>query len=275
MDRLRLPAPAKINLFLNIVGRRNDGYHELQTVFQLLDFCDELQFEPRDDIVVECEQLPKDIDNLVSRAAEALKALAGHDGGALIRLEKHIPIGAGLGGGSSDAATTLLGLSQLWNLEIDHSELMALGASLGADVPVFLAGRSAWAEGIGEVLQPIDLPEKWFVIINPGCSVSTAEIFNHPDLTRNGSPITIARFLRQGSANVCEPLVRQLYREVDEALRWLGKWGTARMTGTGSCVFLEFETEEQAKEVAADVPARWTSVVAAARNLSPLHEALQ
>lgn len=275
-----LPAPAKINLFLNVLGRRADGYHELQTVFQLLDLCDRLGFGDAADIEVivtgpGSEAISRE-DNLIVRAARRLREATGFSGGARIELDKRIPVGAGLGGGSSDAATALLGLNALWKLDVDRRRLMALGRDLGADVPVFLAGRSAWAEGIGERLEPVVLPETWYVVVHPDCRVSTAEVFNHADLTRSGTAITIARFLAGGViGNACEPLVRRLYPAVDEALKWLSRWGPAKMTGTGSCVFLGVETRQQASEIAAAVPRPWTGLVARGLNESPLFQAIE
>lgn len=271
----RLPAPAKLNLFLHILGRRADGYHELQTVFQLLDYCDWLTFEPAQRLLVECPgiELPP-AENLVYRAAQALQEATGHREGAHIRVTKNIPAGGGLGGGSSDAATTLAGLNLMWRLGLDTARLAEIGRALGADVPVFVAGRSAWAEGIGEKLQPVDLPDKVYLVISPGCEVATAEIFAHPDLTRQGTAITIARFLEGGTQNVCEPVVRRLYPPVDEALQWLGQWGTARMTGTGSCVYVAFATRDEAQQALAAVPDKWQAFVAEGVNVSPLLGAL-
>lgn len=278
MDELILPAPAKLNLMLNILGRRADGFHELQTVFQLIDLTDTLSLKlegQRTEVETEGASIPME-ENLVFRAAERLRNWAEKPlPGVAIRLTKRIPSGAGLGGGSSDAATTLLGLARLWGLDIDRAELMRLGARLGADVPVFLAGTCAFAEGIGERLQPIDLPEKYFVVVYPGVSVPTARVFQHPDLTRNGTAITIARFLEQGSGpNACESLVRRLFPPVDEASRWLSQWGPAKMTGSGSCVFLGLDSEPQAQEIAAAVPPDWLAFVAKGINTSPLHGAL-
>lgn len=279
MDRLSLtlPAPAKLNLFLNIVGRRADGYHELQTVFQLINRCDTLRFElaPRGtEVSSNGLDLPM-AQNLVFKAAERLRAVSGCDKGVAITLDKQIPSGAGLGGGSSDAATTLAGLNRLWHLGLDSAQLQAIGITLGADVPVFLFGDTAWAEGIGEKLQAIDLPEKWYLVIDPGCEVSTAGVFADADLTRSNTPITIARFLRHGAENVCEPVVRRAYPQVDAALHWLRRWGRAMMTGTGSCVFLAFDTETAANELLAKVPAEWTGFVASGTKQSPLHHAIE
>lgn len=277
MDGLRLPAPAKINLFLNILDRRSDGYHNLQTVFQLLDYCDWLQFSPlpREIEVTSDVPLENPDDNLVMRAARLLREATGCPLGAKITLDKHIPMGGGLGGGSTDAATVLIGLNQLWGLQLSVPELAAIGLRLGADVPVFVHGNSAWAEGIGERLQAIDLPAKWFIVVQPGCTVSTAEVFSHPDLTRNGTPITIAAFLGQGAFNACEPVVRKLYPKVDAACRFLGQWGPAGMTGTGSCVFLGLDSEGSAREVLAAVPSDWRAFVAEGLRRSPLHRLLE
>ncbi|MEX0941181.1 MAG: 4-(cytidine 5'-diphospho)-2-C-methyl-D-erythritol kinase [Pseudomonadales bacterium] len=284
MDELTLPAPAKINLGLNILGRRTDGYHNIETVFQLLDFSDQLSLiGATRDLSLECltatgiaipqENIPQE-GNLVFQAAMALKRVTGYPGGARIRLDKRIPQGAGLGGGSSDAATTLLGLNRLWSQGLGLDELAELGRGLGADVPVFVCGHSAFAGGTGEVLTPMDLPPAWYVVVHPGVSVETAAIFGHPDLTRNGTAITIARFLEQGSFNACEALVRRLYPAVDEAVRWLSQWGPARMTGTGASVFLDLASELLADEVLAAVPPQWTAFKAEGMNKSPLHTEL-
>ena len=257
MHALTLPAPAKLNLFLHITGRRTDGYHELQTVFQLLDYGDTLTFSRRNDgaLTLRCSgdvsltDVPPD-DNLVLRAARALRAHAGRpDLGADIHLEKRLPTGGGLGGGSSDAASTLLGLNRLWGLDLDGDTLAALGTALGADVPVFVRGRSAWAEGIGERLTPIELPERWYLVIHPGCHVATAAVFSHPQLTRDTPAITIPAFFAGPTRNDCETLVRQLAEPVDKALIWLQKFGEARMTGSGACVFAGFADEASARAV--------------------------
>lgn len=282
MGRLsfELPAPAKINLFLNILGRRVDGYHELQTVFQLLNLCDTLGFAVGGEIeVIATGPGSGEIvgpDNLVERAARRLQKETGFSGGARIEVTKRIPVGAGMGGGSSDAATALAGLNALWDLGMDTNRLAKIAGDLGADVPVFVVGHSAWAEGTGERIQPLDLPDTWYVVVHPHCSVSTGEIFNHPDLTRSGTALTIARFLAGGAAeNACEPLVRRLYPAVDEALVWLSQWGPAKMTGTGSCVFLGVETRQQASEIADAVPRPWTGMLAKGLNESPLLSAIE
>lgn len=271
---LTLPAPAKLNLFLHITGRRADGYHELQTVFQLLDWGDTLSFEVSDSgsvtLDVDGASIPA-ADNLILRAARALPA-AGR--GVHIRARKRIPMGGGLGGGSSNAATTLLALNRLWQLEFDNEELQHIGARLGADVPVFVAGNSAWAEGIGERLTPLLLPERWYLVVDTGCAVSTAEIFSHSELTRDTAPIKIAAFLDRGARNDCQPIVRSLYPEIDKALNWLDNFGEARLTGTGGCLYAAFETESLAQEIREQLPAPWRGFVARGVNRSPTIDAL-
>ena len=274
---LTLAAPAKLNLFLHVTGRREDGYHTLQTVFQLLAWGDTVTLEAREDGAVTLAGPELGIasdDNLAVRAARALKALPGTaaDAGVHITLDKQIPTGGGLGGGSSDAASTLLGLTRLWDLAVDPDRLAAIGAALGADVPVFVRGHSAWAEGIGEELEPLTLPPAWFVIIHPGVHVDTREIFSRRELTRDSTPITIAAFFAGGSRNDCEPVVRNLYPEVDKALIWLGKFGEAQLTGTGACVFCRCTDEASARAIAAEVPAPWRAIVAAGVNRSPALE---
>jgi len=284
LTRFSLPAPAKINLFLRITGRREDGYHELQTVFQLLELSDTLGFELVPDstkIEVVCLGLldiPTE-ENLVTRAARMLQQASGSPHGATITLEKSIPDGGGLGGGSSDAATTLCGLNLLWGCGFSTERLAAIGQSLGADVPVFVWGETAWGEGTGDTLTPLELPAQRYLILNPGCHVSTAEIFSNPDLTRDSSTSTIALFLQQGppysqDRNDCESVVCDLYPEVCEALGWLSKWGAAKMTGTGSCVFLNIPTEETGREILSQVPTKWSAFVALGTQKSVLAEAL-
>ena len=265
-----LSAPAKINLCLLITARRPDGYHDLQTAFQMLDICDPLSFELSDQLSVESNiDLPVQT-NLVYLAAKLLQEFSATKQGATIHLDKFLPMGAGLGGGSSDAATTLLGLNRLWNLNISAKELMRLGRQLGADVPVFVFAQSAWGEGIGEVLTPLVLKSSFYLIVSPNCHVDTARIFSHPELTRDSSTITIARFLEHGARNDCEFVVRELYPEVDEVLLWLNKWGPAKMTGTGSCVFLQFDSRLEAQSVAKQVPEQWTTFVAQGLDKSPV-----
>ena len=274
---LILPAPAKINRFLHITSRRADGYHELQTLFQLLDYGDELQFSLRsDDQIRLLDNLPglPPEQNLVYRAAVALQQAVGYEIGADIKLSKKIPSGGGLGGGSSDAATTLLGLNHLWNTNLPKSVLLEIAQTLGADVPVFVEGHTAWAEGIGEQLRPVEMPDRWVLIIKPECEVSTAQLFSHPELTRDHSPITIARFLEQGAGNDFEPLVRKLYPAVDQGLDWLGQYADAQLTGTGACLFALFAEQQQAQQVLGQLPESFSGFVAATVNRSPLHEIL-
>ena len=269
-------APAKLNLFLHVTNQRPDGMHELQTVFQFLDYCDELVFQVRDDGVIQLQgglDGVEDEDNLVVRAARALQSHTGTALGAEINLVKRLPSGGGLGGGSSDAATTLVALNQLWNCELSNNELAELGLKLGADVPIFVHGHAAWAEGVGEIFEPVDLPERWFLVIQPKIQVSTAEIFSAPELTRDCPAITIRDFLSGQSTNVCEPVVRHRHPEVDRALKWLGKYAEARMTGTGSCIFADFDTESQAVDILSKMPGDWQGFVAKGCNHSPLYKA--
>ena len=267
---LSLLSPAKLNLFLHITGRRPDGYHTLQTLFQLLDWGDDMVFTVNDTgrINLDCGHTDIDpADNLVMRAAALLqRGTLGSD----ITLRKRIPVGGGLGGGSSNAATTLLALNHLWGLHLDRGELGELGRSLGADVPVFVGAHTAWAEGIGEILTPVELPPRWYLILAPDCQVSTAEIFSHRELTRNTSPIKIAAFFEGHARNDCQDLVRRLHPEVDNALKILEKFGTARLTGTGACVFTEFDTETQARAAADSLPSGWQGIIARGVNESPL-----
>jgi len=272
------PAPAKLNLFLHVTGRRADGYHELQTLFQLLDLCDTLTISLREDGLIERPAGAAGVTpeaDLTLRAARALQQLTGTRQGAELRVHKRIPQGAGLGGGSSDAATTLLALNELWGCGLSFEELAALGLPLGADVPVFVRGSSAWAEGIGERLTQVSLPEAWYVIIYPGVGVSTREVFQSPELTRNSPLITIRAFFQSGGRNDCEPVVRARSPEVAAALDWLGREGSARLTGTGSCVFLARGSAAEAERLAARVPDRWMSFVARGVNSSPVHEQLR
>lgn len=267
---LSVPSPAKLNLFLHITGRRDDGYHTLQTLFQLLDWGDRLTFTPNDRGTVTLESDDDSIppqDNLVTRAAALLQrgSLGAH-----IRLEKRIPAGAGLGGGSSDAATTLLALNHLWDLGLAQDELLELGAQLGADVPVFVGARTAWAEGTGDILTPLELPGRWYLILAPDCHVSTARVFSHRQLTRNSIPIKMAAFFQGDTRNDCQELVRRLHPEVDNSLKILEKFGEARLTGTGACVFVSFEDEAAARSARAQLPGGLTSILARGVNESPV-----
>lgn len=283
------PAPAKINLFLHITGRRADGYHLLQTLFQFLDYGDELTFTVRPDgEVTRCGALagvPPEND-LTLRAARALQVATGTTLGVEIGLEKRLPMGGGLGGGSSDAATTLVALNHLWQLGLGEDALAAIGLKLGADVPVFVRGHAAWAEGVGELLTPLELPEPWFLIIIPPCHVPTAELFAAPELTRNVQnrriPASLSgpRPIRFGDGwfNVFEPVVRQRYPEVDSALKWLAQFAPARMSGSGACIFAPFDSKAQAEDVMRQLPAPessgWRGFVARGLNRSPLLDRL-
>jgi len=272
------PAPAKLNLFLHINGRRADGYHDLQTMFQLLDWGDEIGIEVTDDPRIERIEGPADIDpatDLAVRAALALQRANGARQGARIRVRKRVPVGGGLGGGSSDAATVLLVLNRLWGTSLTPAELASLGLALGSDVPIFVHGSSAWAEGRGEKLTPLELPEAWYLVVHPGVAVATAEIFQAPELTRN-SPIITIRALSPGQTrNDCEPVVRSRYPAVAAALDWLGARATARLSGTGSCVFASFASAADAERVAARVPDEWSARVARGLDRSPLLAALE
>ena len=272
-DESRWPAPAKLNLFLHITGRRADGYHELQTLFQLISLTDTVAIAVRDDGAIERPEGPEDVpeeSDLAVRAARALKAASGTRLGASLRVLKRIPQGGGLGGGSSDAATTLIALNELWDCGLSKPELAVIGLPLGADVPVFIGGFSAWGEGVGDRLTPVELPERWYLIIHPRRAVSTRAVFQDPELTRNSPLITIRAFFESGGRNDCEAVVRRLAPEVGEALDWLGRSAPARLTGTGSCVFAAFGSAIEAERLAARVPGPWTSTVARALNASPL-----
>ncbi|MCF6210522.1 MAG: 4-(cytidine 5'-diphospho)-2-C-methyl-D-erythritol kinase [Gammaproteobacteria bacterium] len=267
------PAPAKLNLFLHITGRRMDGYHELQTLFQFIDFGDELRFRVDSSGVVRRREALAGVAeeaDLTVRAARLLQAETGCAQGVEIHIDKRLPMGGGLGGGSSDAATTLVVLNRLWGLGLSEDRLAALGLQLGADVPVFVHGRAAWAEGVGERLQFVDLPEPWFVILQPDAHVATAELFVNPQLTRDLQPIKMRDYLAGGGRNVFEPLVRAAYPDVDAALVWLNARAAGRMTGTGACVFATFEREAQARDVAEQAEGRWRAIVARGCNRSPL-----
>lgn len=272
---LSLPAPAKLNLFLHVLGRRADGYHELQTLFQLLDYGDQLEFHrtPDGGIAVAVEPPLEGLaaaDNIVYRAARTLRDRCPGPEGVGIRIHKRLPVGGGLGGGSSDAATALVGLNLLWRLGLDLEELCALGLELGADVPVFLRGRSAWAEGVGERLTPVTLPAAWYLVIKPDCQVSTAAVFAHPQLTRDTPPMKIRAFFGEGAGNDCAAVVEALYPPVRAARCWLERHAEARLTGTGACLFARFEHREQAAAVLARLPAQWSGFVAGGINHSPL-----
>jgi len=269
----RWPAPAKLNLFLHVVGRRADGYHLLQTVFRLIDLCDWLEFSARADAEVRLARAVAGVpesEDLTVRAARALQQATGCRSGATITLEKHIPLGGGLGGGSSDAATTLLALNELWGTRVPREELARLALPLGADVPFFLGGRNAFAEGAGERLTPLDLAPSWYLVLMPQVSVSTREIFAATELTRTTKPLTISAFFAGLGHNDLEPVVRARHPEVAQALDWLASFGEARMSGSGSSVFAAFATEAQARAVAAQVPGAWRGVAVRGLDRHPL-----
>ena len=267
------PAPAKLNLMLRITGRREDGYHSLQTVFQFLDFADWLTFHSLDEDIVclkePLEGVPEATD-LTVRAAQLLKKESGYQAGVKIEIEKNLPMGGGLGGGSSDAATTLLVLNKLWNLGFSIKKLMELGLKLGADVPVFIYGFSAWAEGIGEKLQKITIPEQWVIIIKPNCHVNTGEIFSHQDLTRDSKIITIADFLAGQQKNDCLNVVCKLNQPIEQALLALSEFSKARLTGTGACVFAQFDSYESACKAHNALKSDWQIYLSKGMNQSLL-----
>jgi 4-diphosphocytidyl-2-C-methyl-D-erythritol kinase len=277
-EGLVYPAPAKLNLMLRIIGRRSDGYHQLQTVFQFLDIYDRLRFKKRDDNQIilhhDLGTIPPS-QNLCYRAARQLQSITGVNQGAEIKLEKNLPMGGGLGGGSSDAATTLMALNRLWGLSLRRSELKTIALSLGADVPIFIHGHAAWAEGIGEKLTDIELPERWYLVVQPPCHVSTAEIFRQPDLTRHSPRIKIRAFLQGECGNDCLPVVRKRHPEVAQALDWLNQFADARLTGTGACVFAAFADQRSARDLLEEKPAGMKGFVARGVNHSPLLELLR
>ncbi len=277
------PAPGKLNLFLHIVGRRPDGYHVLQTAFQFIDLCDSIQLFRRPSGVIErLGDIPgvRPEEDLVVRAARRLASHAAQAGvrvgqGVAIKVDKRLPMGGGVGGGSSDAATVLVALNQLWGLGLKPDRLAALGLELGADVPVFVRGRAAWAEGVGERLEPVDFPEPVYVLVRPDAAISTAEVFKAPELTRDSPVITITGFLQTGGRNDCEPVVRRRYPAVAAALDWLGRFGPARLTGTGSCVFAPMPGAAEADAVLAGLPRDWQGWSTRGLNRSPLALRLQ
>ncbi len=268
------PAPAKLNLFLHVVGRRADGYHLLQTVFQFLDYGDDLAFEVTDNgRIARAVPLPgvAEEHDLTLRAARLLQEATGTRQGAVIHLTKRLPLGGGLGGGSSDAATVLIALNELWGTGLARERLVELGLKLGADVPVFVGGQAAFAEGVGEVLTPIELPQPWYVVLCPKVAVSTAEIFADPQLTRNTPAITIRAFHEGGGRNDLEPVVCRRHSQVAEALSWLRDFGDARLTGSGGCVFLAASDEAGARRILAKVKLPLTGFVARGLNRHPIY----
>ncbi len=265
------PSPAKLNLFLHIVGRRSDGYHNLQTLFQLVDANDALYFAPHADKVnLQTDAPIPGRNNLIIQAAVALQKYSGTSKGATITLHKRLPIGGGVGGGSSNAATTLVALNSLWGLGLSQDALAGIGLTLGADVPLFIKAQSAFAEGLGDILTPLSLPKRWFLILTPKIHVSTATIFGHKDLTRDTEIIRIRRYEIGMGHNDCEPLVRRLYPPVDDALHWLSQHADARLTGTGSSVFAAFTNLSDAEMIFAQCPKSLTGFIAEGVNASPL-----
>lgn len=275
---LSLPAPAKLNLMLHILGRRPDGYHELQTLFQFLDYGDLLHFQLRSDGQILLHSAMPGVDpedNLILRAAQLLQQQCHDVPGVDIRIDKVLPMGGGLGGGSSNAATTLLGLNHLWQCGLCLEQLAALGLQLGADVPVFVQGRAAFAEGVGEQLTFVELPEPWFLVAKPEANISTGKIFSHPGLTRNTPPSKLRTVLRQDGHNDCQPIVELLYPEVAQALKLLDTYTAAKLTGTGSCIFVGFPSKEKADKVATQLSGSLECFTAKGSNLSSLHRALE
>ncbi|MER5027991.1 4-(cytidine 5'-diphospho)-2-C-methyl-D-erythritol kinase [Pantoea anthophila] len=278
------PAPAKLNLFLYITGRRPDGYHNLQTLFQFLDYGDELQIHAdqsgRIQLLTPLAGVA-DEDNLIVRAANLLKQAAlqsnrlSASAGAQIAIEKRLPMGGGIGGGSSDAATVLVALNHLWQTGFSTEELAAMGVTLGADVPVFVHGFAAFAQGVGEELQPADPAEKWYLVAHPGVHISTPVVFGDPDLTRDTPARSLSTLLASPFANDCEAVVRKRFREVDELVSWLLEYAPSRLTGTGACVFAEFDTESAARQVLELAPNGVRGFVARGVNVSPLHRTLR
>ena len=271
------PAPAKLNLMLRVLGRRPDGYHRLQTVFQFIDRCDRLWFTTRDDgLIQRADALPgvPESADLTLRAARALQAHCGCPRGVEIRLDKTLPMGGGLGGGSSDAATTLVALNRLWGLDLPEDELAAIALPLGADVPVFVRGRAAWAEGVGEQLTAVELPEPWYLVLTPPGQVATAAVFGDPQLTRDSLPVTLADFVAGDRRNDCLGVVRRGYPEVAAALDWLQGVGGGQLTGTGGCVFAVFADQHRALAARDLAPPRFRAFVARGLNRSPLLDRL-
>jgi len=273
--KITVSAPAKLNLFLHITGRREDGYHLLQSVFQFLNYADTINLVCRDDNQIKRLSDLAGVsaeDDLVVKAARLLKKYCNSPLGVDISVEKVLPMGGGLGGGSSNAASVLVGLNDLWGCGLNQQELMELGVQLGADVPVFIFAQSAWAEGVGERLKPIDLPKKWFLVLKPKINVSTAKVFANSQLRRDCATITIRDFLAGQTDNVCEKPVREMYSEVDEAWRDLAKYGESKLTGTGACVFAAFDSQEQAEKAFSVLSEKWDGFVAKGMNQTPLRE---
>ncbi|MGB8696589.1 4-(cytidine 5'-diphospho)-2-C-methyl-D-erythritol kinase [Acinetobacter sp.] len=257
---IRVPSPAKLNLFLHITGRRDNGYHELQTIFQLIDLTDWLEFTQTDDLIISIDGLSSvDLEqNLIYKATQVLKPFAKQPTGLKISIEKNIPMGAGLGGGSSNAATTLIAINQLWQCGLNIEQLAELGLKLGADVPIFVHGRNAWAEGIGEHLTFIDLDQKQYIVLKPDCFISTQLLFSQKTLTRDTKPTKFCAYQLKpfNFGNNFEPLARSLYPEVNEAMQYLAQFGIAKLTGTGACVFTEVTADMNIDEILAHSPCK-------------------
>lgn len=272
------PSPAKLNLFLYITGRRDNGYHELQTLFQFVDVGDELTVTANRETssITITPEIPgvATEDNLIWKAATALQQYSSTTFGADIQLKKVLPMGGGIGGGSSNAATVLVALNYLWQLNLSDDQLAEIGLKLGADVPVFVRGHAAFAEGVGEQLQPANPDEKWYLVVKPQVSIATADIFTHSELTRNTPKRALSTLLEQEYVNDCEKIVRMLYPEVDKQLSWLLQYAPSRLTGTGSCVFAEFNSKKEAESVLEQLPDTVSAFVARGRNISPLKETL-
>jgi len=272
---LRLESPAKLNLMLQITGRRENGYHNLQTVFQFIGLYDQLTFTttPHSIRRISGNEGVEPEHDLIMRAAQLLQQHCSTSQGVDISIEKKIPMGGGLGGGSSDAATTLMALNKLWGLGLSRYELQQIGLQLGADVPVFIFGQSAWAEGVGEHLEAINLAQPWYLILHPQVFVSTQEIFSSKHLTRDCHPITIRAFLDGSGDNVCQTIACKLYPEIQLAIDWLSQFSPARMTGTGSCIFAIFDSAEKANTVKSQIPDPWIGYVARGMNINPVASA--
>ncbi|MEZ9566695.1 4-(cytidine 5'-diphospho)-2-C-methyl-D-erythritol kinase [Vibrio artabrorum] len=272
------PSPAKLNLFLYITGRRDNGYHELQTLFQFVDFGDELTVTANktSNSITITPEIPNVAleDNLIWKAATALQHYTSTSFGADIKLKKVLPMGGGIGGGSSNAATVLVALNHLWQLDLSEDQLAEIGLTLGADVPVFVRGHAAFAEGVGEQLSLATPDEKWYLVVKPQVSIATVDIFTHPELTRNTPKRALSTLLKQEYVNDCEKIVRMLYPEVDKQLSWLLQYAPSRLTGTGSCVFAEFSNKQEAESLLEQLPDTVSAFIAKGRNVSPLKETL-
>ncbi|KII80509.1 4-(cytidine 5'-diphospho)-2-C-methyl-D-erythritol kinase [Vibrio renipiscarius] len=276
-DTTHWPSPAKLNLFLYITGRRPNGYHELQTLFQFIDHNDQLAITANDsgDITLTPNIPGVELhDNLIWRAANALQQFTGCTFGADIQLQKILPMGGGIGGGSSNAATVLVALNYLWQTQCSDDQLAEIGLALGADVPVFVRGHAAFAEGVGEEIIAVEPEEKWYLVVRPNVSIATADIFSHPELTRNTKKQPLSVLLNENYGNDCEKIVRMLYPEVDKQLSWLLQYAPSRLTGTGSCVFAEFIHKNDAQQVLEQLPDTVSAFVAKGSNVSPLYQTL-